>query len=217
MTRTINRNDAFTGLEAAIVLIAFVVVAAVFAYVVLGAGFFTTQKSQEVVHSGVQQATTNMNIAGEVYGDATGTSANNAGPSRIHTIIFSLTLAAGGSPVDLNKTSFVFSNATTLKALDFASTAVQNYGGIGKCQPGNGTYMPASYQWSICSRTNSDGDSVLERDEKFVIWANISDLSTTTGIPVRDDFTIEIKPNLGASLGVSRSAPAAIDPMNVLY
>ena len=78
--------------------------------------------------------------------------------------------------------------------------------------------MPASYQWSICSRTNSDGDSVLERDEKFVIWANISDVANpSTGIPVRDDFTIEIKPNLGASLGVSRSAPAAIDPMNVLY
>jgi len=44
---TIKSDDAFTGLEAAIVLIAFVVVAAVFSYVVLGAGFFTTQKSQE--------------------------------------------------------------------------------------------------------------------------------------------------------------------------
>jgi len=41
-----NTSDAFTGLEAAIVLIAFVVVAAVFSYVVLGAGFFTTQKAQ---------------------------------------------------------------------------------------------------------------------------------------------------------------------------
>ena len=39
-----NASDAFTGLEAAIVLIAFVVVSAVFAYVILGAGFFTTQK-----------------------------------------------------------------------------------------------------------------------------------------------------------------------------
>ncbi len=42
-------EEAFTGLEAAIVLIAFVVVAAVFSYVILGAGFFTTQKSHEVV------------------------------------------------------------------------------------------------------------------------------------------------------------------------
>ncbi|MDD3977537.1 MAG: flagellin, partial [Methanomicrobium sp.] len=47
----INKEEAFTGLEAAIVLIAFVVVAAVFSYVVLGAGFFTTQKSQEVIYT----------------------------------------------------------------------------------------------------------------------------------------------------------------------
>jgi len=51
-----RKDDGFTGLEAAIVLIAFVVVAAVFSYVVLGAGFFTTQKSQQVVHSSVAQA-----------------------------------------------------------------------------------------------------------------------------------------------------------------
>jgi flagellin FlaB len=58
-----KRNDeGFTGLEAAIVLIAFVVVAAVFSYVVLGAGFFTTQKSQETVYKGVEQATTNIQM-----------------------------------------------------------------------------------------------------------------------------------------------------------
>ncbi|MGA9142077.1 MAG: archaellin/type IV pilin N-terminal domain-containing protein, partial [Methanocella sp.] len=49
----IENDAAFTGLEAAIVLIAFVVVAAVFSYVMLGAGFFTSQKSKEVVHTGV--------------------------------------------------------------------------------------------------------------------------------------------------------------------
>lgn len=36
---------AFTGLEAAIVFIALIVVASVFAYVVLGAGIATSQKS----------------------------------------------------------------------------------------------------------------------------------------------------------------------------
>jgi archaeal flagellin FlaB len=48
-------DNAFTGLEAAIVLIAFVVVAASFSYVVLGAGFFTTQKAQETIHIRMQQ------------------------------------------------------------------------------------------------------------------------------------------------------------------
>ncbi|MDD1660888.1 MAG: flagellin, partial [Methanomicrobiales archaeon] len=51
MKRLLSREEAFTGLEAAIVLIAFVVVAAVFSYVVLGAGFFSTQKAQESVHT----------------------------------------------------------------------------------------------------------------------------------------------------------------------
>ena len=56
----------FTGLEAAIVLIAFVVVAAVFSYVMLGAGFFTTQKSQEVVHTSVTQASSSVELSGDV-------------------------------------------------------------------------------------------------------------------------------------------------------
>ena len=39
MQKENNSSDAFTGLEAAIVLIAFVVVAAVFSYIILSAGF----------------------------------------------------------------------------------------------------------------------------------------------------------------------------------
>ena len=58
----------FTGLEAAIVLTAFIVVAAVFSYVVLNAGFFTTQTSKEVIHTGVEQATSSAELAGNVYG-----------------------------------------------------------------------------------------------------------------------------------------------------
>jgi len=61
-----KKDDAFTGLEAAIVLIAFVVVAAVFSYVVLGAGFFTTQKSQETIYTGTKQASNNLATTGPV-------------------------------------------------------------------------------------------------------------------------------------------------------
>jgi len=178
-----------------------------FAYVVLGAGFFTTQKSQEVVHSGVQQATTNMNVVGEVYGDASGTSM--AGTPTIHTIIFSLALAAGGSPIDMNKTVFVYSNSSMLRTLDFSSGALVN--GT-NCN----TNPPAAYQWGVCSRTNDDYDAVLDPDEKFTIWANVTDLTSATGIPVRDTFQIEIKPPLGASLGITRTTTAAIDKMNLL-
>jgi flagellin FlaB len=100
-------DNGFTGLEAAIVLIAFVVVAAVFSYVVLGAGFFTTQKSQETVYKGVEQASTNIQMIGNVYGMATGTD------TTITTITFSLGLAPGAPAIDMTKMNIVFSTPTT--------------------------------------------------------------------------------------------------------
>ena len=63
-------ENGFTGLEAAIVLIAFVVVAASFLYVVLGAGFFTSQTAQSTVHTGVSQASSSMQVVGNTYGIA---------------------------------------------------------------------------------------------------------------------------------------------------
>src|SRR5512133_683494 len=96
--RFTKSENGFTGLEAAIVLIAFVVVAAVFSYVMLGAGFFTTQKSQEVVHTGVTQASSSVELGGDVIakGEATNTNIDN--------ITMFLQLTSGGSQVDMNRT-----------------------------------------------------------------------------------------------------------------
>jgi flagellin FlaB len=99
-------SDAFTGLEAAIVLIAFVVVAAVFAYVVLGAGFFTTQKAQETVYKSVEQSTTNLLLIGNVYG----LSSDNTSISEVK---FSIGLAPGAPTIDLTKLKVVFSTPDT--------------------------------------------------------------------------------------------------------
>ncbi|MDN7012747.1 flagellin [Methanoculleus sp. FWC-SCC3] len=49
-------DRAFTGLEAAIVFIAVIVVASVFTYVVLGMGMTTSQKSQETMHAALGEA-----------------------------------------------------------------------------------------------------------------------------------------------------------------
>ena len=107
--KSMNHNDeGFTGLEAAIVLIAFVVVAAVFSYVVLGAGFFTTQKAQETVYKGVEQSTANIQMIGNVYGLASDPTVG------IDEIKFSIGLAPGAQPMDLTKLKIVFSTPNTL-------------------------------------------------------------------------------------------------------
>ena len=100
-----NHEDAFTGLEAAIVLIAFVVVAAVFSYVVLGAGFFTTQKAQETVYKAVEQSTTNILIKGAIYGIGT-----TNGP--ITSVNMTLAVAPGAPSIDITNMRVIYSNAT---------------------------------------------------------------------------------------------------------
>jgi flagellin FlaB len=111
-----DQNDAgFTGLEAAIVLIAFVVVVAVFSYVVLGAGFFTTQKAQQTVYSAVGQASSTIEVIGNVYGTGTG-------GGSINNVTFNVGLAAGSSSVDMSKTVMVYRNETQLVTLNQTAT-----------------------------------------------------------------------------------------------
>lgn len=96
-----KKEAAFSGLEAAIVLIAFVVVAAVFSYVMLGAGFFATQKSQEVTYSGVKQSTSNLVLDGQLYGSmASGKAAK---------INFYLAIPEGGQPQKMREVAYVWS------------------------------------------------------------------------------------------------------------
>jgi flagellin-like protein len=59
-------KKGITGLETAIILIAFVVVASVFAYTVLSAGLFSTQKSQEAVYGGLEEAQSTIELKGVV-------------------------------------------------------------------------------------------------------------------------------------------------------
>ncbi len=199
-----QKVEAFTGLEAAIVLIAFVVVAAVFSYVVLGAGFFTTQKAQQVVYSGVQQSSSNLIVMGEVYGDATGTTDN---PARIHAIIFNIGLTAGGSSIDLNKTVLTYQNKTILKTLDqYTGGAIIPY--CGAAEPGN-------WKWCIKNTQNADADATLERNEQFTIQANLT-MDSSGGLMASDDFTLQIRPDVGAAIPLHKSAPGGITPMNLL-
>jgi len=199
------RSDdrGFTGLEAAIVLVAFVVVAAVFAYVVLGAGFFTTQKAQQTVHTSVEQTSSTLEIVGNVYGTGSGTGAVG---NTITYVNFSMGLAPGGTAIDFSKVAISYSNATTLETLsqpDMSSATIQ---------------QPATGGWAITGIQNApNGDAgtaspLLQPNEQFSISCK-----PTHQIIANDVFTIEIKPSAGAAFSISRTAPGAIIGVNVLY
>ncbi|WP_373839578.1 archaellin/type IV pilin N-terminal domain-containing protein [Methanospirillum sp.] len=96
-----KKESAFSGLEAAIVLIAFVVVAAVFSYVMLGAGFFATQKAQEVTYSGMKQATSNLILDGMIYGSYNST-------TGLAELYFYVKVPEGGETQDLQFVEYLW-------------------------------------------------------------------------------------------------------------
>jgi flagellin FlaB len=199
MTQIINREEAFTGLEAAIVLIAFVVVAAVFSYVVLGAGFFTTQKSQEVVHSGVASASSSMEVIGNVYGLNTVVT----DPEEVDEIQFSIGTTAGGAGIDMTKVVVTYQDASNYTIINALGT---DYDGLFDTAT-EGT-------WGL-EEVKGDGDTLLEPNEQFTVTIYPdADLKTLT---FNKKFTVEMKPQVGGVLLIERSVPGQIDTSNVLY
>jgi archaeal flagellin FlaB len=193
MDTSTGTDRAFTGLEAAIILIAFVVVAAVFSYMVLGAGFLTTQKAQETVHTSIQQASSTLDVVGNVYG-------TGADSSAITKINFTVGLTPGGTSVDFSRVVMTYSNATIVETLSQATGAYPR-------QPGKGG-------WAVTAVNNDGGmnNKLLEAGEQFQIsvWPS-------NPICPGDRFTIEIKPSVGAAFDITRSAPGGLNVVNLLY
>ncbi|MDD5189771.1 MAG: hypothetical protein PHE50_01870 [Dehalococcoidales bacterium] len=68
INKALKSQKGMTGLETAIILIAFVTVASVLAYSVLSAGIFSSEKGKETVYGGLQQAQATMEVSGSVLG-----------------------------------------------------------------------------------------------------------------------------------------------------
>ena len=100
--RNLHRGQrGMTGLETAIILIAFVTVASVLAYSVLSAGIFSAERGKATVYSGLSQAQATMEIMGSVLG----TSTDN---SSLATLVFSIGLTIPDEVVDTGALVFTY-------------------------------------------------------------------------------------------------------------
>ncbi len=94
ISRVAREERGITGLETAIILIAFVVVATVFAFVVLSTGLFSSERGKEAVYSGLQKTRGSLELRGSVIANTDGT--------NVSSLVFDLANAAGGDPVNLD-------------------------------------------------------------------------------------------------------------------
>lgn len=108
--RGLRDERGITGLETAIILIAFVVVAAVFAFVVLSTGLFSSERGKEAVYAGLAKTRGTMELSSSVVAKSDLTS--------LTTVDFDMTLAAGGDSVNLDP--LATTNRTVISYIDDA-------------------------------------------------------------------------------------------------
>ena len=189
-----HRDEAgITGLETAIILIAFVIVASVFAFVVLSTGLFSAERGKDTVFAGLEKARANLELRGALT--ITDTNAD-ATIDDNDDIVFNLATAAGGSPV------LVDPAATT-------NSVVINYIDADARVP-DATYTITEIQ--------GDGDNLLENGELFQVTVNPpADCDPVTvgnqacTLDINERFTLEVVPPQGGTLLIERTMPPEID------
>ena len=197
LKKFINKEKGITGLETAIILIAFVVVAAVFAYTALSAGLFSTQKSQEAVYSGLREAQSTLELRGGVIATANTTGASGT----VQALKFTVGNVLGGDPIDF--TVPTDANADGVSDNGSSNVVVINYV--------DDDQAVDNLAWTITKLGNADSDSLLETNERFEITLTNLVGALGTDLTVKKTFNVEVLTPGGATLNIERTTPAWID------
>ena len=196
VVRTLGGDvHGITGLETAIVLIAFVVVSSVFAFAALSTGLFSADQSQETINAGLDEASGTLELKGTVVAIvSTGGGSSTGGVADVDQITFQLANAAGGADVNLlpGKTLYKYSDDT--QTVLFDTNAEVTITGLG----------------------NADTDSIVESGEVYEVKLLRMVPNLTTPLETGDTFIIEVIPPQGAVLHIERTTPDFLEVYNEL-
>ena len=202
MTHSMINNSrnrrGITGIETAIILVAFVITAAAFAFVILNMGFITAEKAQSVISSGMSEATSSLLIDNGVVANFANVSLGKQNDICLTKLTFYLKLSQGHTPIDISDSRMV------------ATFTNENH--HGELYDVNGTIMTMT-----C--VNGDGDTLLEIGEKYRVDIDFTEIPNDGVDPVvvnrtslyshpYETFRVELRPSQGSVLTVNREIPA---------
>ena len=214
-----TNQRGITGLETAIILIAFVVVASVFAFTVLSTGVFASERAKETIFAGLAETKSSLRPLGSVIAFK-GFVGSTEAIFKFSMIVESVT---GSAPIDLtppytsdgsgtDPDSSVTTNKTTIAYVD-------------------NNQILQDVPWTV-NFIGDNGDNLLDDGEKAEIQVWLLNRTTATDITSNssvnymasggltssgtlltpnDQFTIELQPGKGAVMTIRRTLPAALD------
>ena len=174
-------QEGITGLETAIILIAFVIVASVFAYVVLSAGLFSSQKVKEAVNAGLESTMAAVELKGDIIARM-----DNGSVSEIYLCVG---IPAAGTPVDFSPSS---ANISPL---------VISYMDANNLIP--------TMNWTVMKLSTINSDNLLDPNELFQVTILVP-TSGNISIGPYQRFSLEVKPPDGPVLSIQRTIPARV-------
>ena len=190
LKKLLKDEGGITALETAIILIAFVVVASVFAFTILSAGTFSTERGREAIYAGLEQVSSSMEIVGPVVAEA------NSGKTQVLTVTFSLASVAGGSGINITDTTSN-DNVVVISYLD--RTAYDNE-------------LNWEMAWIVGgTQSGGDSDDLLERGELAEITIVLNALTNDVTLGDNTEFRLDVKPPQGGVLPLLRTTPASLD------
>jgi len=178
MDRDERDDRAFTGLEAAIVFIALIVVASVFAYVVVGAGIATSQKNQEVMHAALEESGSALRPGQVVIAKLD----NNEG--LLYSVEFDLETATNLAAVDMGGVIYTVATQETLV-----------------------TFPPGDSHITLTWRCREDTNDLLEAGEVVTVKLMVNKMriergeTFTVGMTTAEGATATLTRTIPAGIG----------------
>lgn len=196
LRRLVREERGITGLETAIILIAFVVVASVFSYVVLSAGFLAADQAKGTILEGLDKTEGTLEVRGSIIGRDVGVDGD------IDTVEFVIAPAINGQSVRINSstTTITYWDSNQKKHLAFT---------VGAYDPTLAvpTY-PDAGTWGSKLLIDGGAVGVLDGQDQMAIAIDLTTL--TTLLTGNTSFVIEVKPPVGGVLVIERRTPAAV-------
>ena len=157
-----------TGLETAIVLIAFVVVSSVFAFAALSTSLFSSDKAKETISAGLAEARGTLDLKGSIIAEVSGTTVASG---VVTSIEFQVSNAAAGESIDSTPGN------TVIKYSDNSQTVNMN----------------ASSEFTATNVASlGDSDSLLEVGEVFEVVLLDMTTQLATDLGTNKEFTLEL-------------------------
>jgi archaeal flagellin FlaB len=219
-----HTHRGIIGIESAIVLIAFVIVAAALAFVVLNMGFSTTQKAKTAIIAALEEAGSSLEVAGKITGVAD-ISENVLNATSIPVKIVS---GGGNANLDGNFTSIKvittevdYDNVyefgplfvgTYQNASNAWEQAMRNgwlcgagpWPGPPSCNPYNGTLALPKTIAIIYFSANQNDNSILDIGEHIQVAVAFAENERPESL---DYFAVEVSTPKGAPMTVDRYVP----------